>query len=122
MWVVVASTILAPVSATRTRTFGPCTIAPSAGVTIRIFAGLLGRVVGVVVGPPPLPVDPLPHAASSRLDASRLATNRPEASVPAAVPRLRVFTRGLLRCALIVRWIVRSRRDRKSTRLNSSHG
>src|SRR5437016_249063 len=88
MWVVVTSTILAPVSATRTRTFGPCTIAPSAGVTIRIFAWLLGRVVGVVVGPPPLPADPPPHAASSKL-----ALSRHEASVPAVLRGLPVFIR-----------------------------
>src|SRR5690349_2556582 len=84
MFFVVAGTIVAPTSFTWTKTDGPRTTDPSFGVTIVIWAGLLGRALGVGVPPPAVP-PPLPsHAVSTSVAARASAT--PACRVLTGVP------------------------------------
>src|SRR5436309_12336585 len=72
MFVVVAATIVAFSSRTRTGTTAPWITSPFVGVTICTFAGLLGR----AVGGPDEPPEADEHAPQSRPTTSQRATDR----------------------------------------------
>src|SRR5438034_3509672 len=72
MFVVMAATIVAFSSRTRTGTTAPWITSPFVGVTICTFAGLLGR----AVGGPDEPPEADEHAPQSRPTTSQRATDR----------------------------------------------